>query len=137
MIISALVSVGVLFNLLSANITKWSNTLKQFVVKLPTNYLSVFDHFVGLALKGLSWIWSLNWALEIIEVSFYTLLLEAKFCKKTNLGFHENSRASYKLSLLNAWKVPVFGVFLDRIFPNLDRIRVETDLSVRLWTHFT
>ena len=40
-------------NPLSANLTKWSNTLKQFVGKLPTNYLSVFDHFVGLALKGL------------------------------------------------------------------------------------
>ena len=38
---------------LSAKLTKWSNTLKQFVVKLPTNCLSVFDHFVGLALKGL------------------------------------------------------------------------------------
>ena len=38
---------------LSANITKWSNTLKQFVDKLPTNCLSVFDHFVGLTLKGL------------------------------------------------------------------------------------
>ena len=31
----------------------WSNTLKQFIVKLLTNYLSVFDYFVGLALKGL------------------------------------------------------------------------------------
>ena len=31
-------------NPLSANPTKWSNTL---------NCLSVFDHFVGLALKGL------------------------------------------------------------------------------------
>ena len=39
------------FNPLSANITNWSNTLKQFVAKLLTNYLSVFDHFVGLALK--------------------------------------------------------------------------------------
>ena len=38
---------------LIANITKWSNTLKQFVGKLPTNCLSVFDHFEGLALKGL------------------------------------------------------------------------------------
>ena len=38
---------------LSANITKWSHTHKQFVGKLPTNRLSVFDHFVGLALKGL------------------------------------------------------------------------------------
>ena len=42
------------FNPLSAKITKWSKKkLKQFVGKLPTNYLSVFDHFVGLALKGL------------------------------------------------------------------------------------
>ena len=40
-------------NPLSANPTKSSNTLKQFVGKLPTNCLSVFDHFVILALKGL------------------------------------------------------------------------------------
>ena len=40
-------------NSLSANFTKWSNTLKQFVGKLPTNRLNMFDHFVGLALKGL------------------------------------------------------------------------------------
>ena len=39
-------------NPLSANITKWANTLKHD--KLPTNCLSVFDHFVGLALKGLN-----------------------------------------------------------------------------------
>ena len=42
------------FNPLSANPTKWSNTLKQFVGNLPTNCLSVFDHFMNLALKGLS-----------------------------------------------------------------------------------
>ena len=41
-------------NPLSAIPTKWSNTLKQFVGKLPTNCLSVFDHFAGLVLKGLS-----------------------------------------------------------------------------------
>ena len=41
------------FNPLSAKFIKWSNTLKQFVGKLPTNCLSVFDHFMGLALKGL------------------------------------------------------------------------------------
>ena len=40
-------------NPLNANPTKWSNTLKQFVDNLPTNCLSVFDHFVKLALKGL------------------------------------------------------------------------------------
>ena len=39
------------FDPLSANFTKWSNTLKQFVEKLPTNCLSVSDHFLGLALK--------------------------------------------------------------------------------------
>ena len=42
-----------ILNPLSANFTKWSNALKQFVGNLPTNYLSVFDHFVRLALKGL------------------------------------------------------------------------------------
>ena len=36
---------------LSVNPTKWSDTLKLFVSNLPTNCLSVFGHFVGLALK--------------------------------------------------------------------------------------
>ena len=40
---------AVAVNPLSANTTKWSNTLK-----LPTNCLSVFDYFVILALKGLT-----------------------------------------------------------------------------------
>ena len=42
-------------NPLNANPTKLSNTLKQFVGNLPTNCLSVFDHFMKLALKGLSY----------------------------------------------------------------------------------
>ena len=41
-------------NPLSANPTKWSKTLKQFVNKLPTSCLSLFDRFVELSLKGLS-----------------------------------------------------------------------------------
>ena len=57
----------ILLNPLSANLTKWSNTLKQFVGKLPTNCLSVFDHFVGLALKGLTFDFSRH------EVFSYTL----------------------------------------------------------------
>ena len=40
-------------NPLSTNLTKWSHMFKQFVGKLPTNFLNVFDHFVGLALKEL------------------------------------------------------------------------------------
>ena len=38
---------------LSAHPTKWSNTLIQFVGNLPTKFLSVFEHFVGLVCKGL------------------------------------------------------------------------------------
>ena len=36
----------------SANPAELSNTLKQFLGKLLTNCLGMFDHFVGLALKG-------------------------------------------------------------------------------------
>ena len=39
---------------LSVNRTKRSNTLKQFVSNLPTNCFSVFEHFVGLAFKWLT-----------------------------------------------------------------------------------
>ena len=42
------------FNPLSAKLREWPNTLKQFVSNFPTNCLSVFGHFVGLALKGLN-----------------------------------------------------------------------------------
>ena len=41
---------------LSVNLTKWSNTLKQFVIEQPMNFLSVFDHFMRLALKRLKWL---------------------------------------------------------------------------------
>ena len=37
-----------------ANPTKWSNTLIQFVGNLPTNCVSVCDHFVRLALTSLT-----------------------------------------------------------------------------------
>ena len=40
-------------NPLSDNPTKWSNTLKQFDGNLLMNCLSVFYHFVKLALEGL------------------------------------------------------------------------------------
>ena len=45
---------SVRFNPISANPTQLSNTLKQFVSKMQTNCLSVLDHFVGFAIKGLS-----------------------------------------------------------------------------------
>ena len=39
------------FNPLSANFTKWPNTLKQFVRNLSPNCLSVFDHICGIGAK--------------------------------------------------------------------------------------
>ena len=48
-----MVSFSIVINPLSANPTKWLNTLKEFVGNLPMNCLSVFDNFVILALKGL------------------------------------------------------------------------------------
>ena len=50
---SIMVIVALWFNPLSANPTKCSSSIKQLIGNLPTNCLSVFDHFVGLALKGL------------------------------------------------------------------------------------
>ena len=53
---------------LYASPIKWSNTPK-ICPPLPMNCLSVFDHFVGLALKGLrfcesSLLWTFDWGLN-------------------------------------------------------------------------
>ena len=53
-------------NPLSANFTKWLNTLKQFAGNLPANCLSVFGHFVGLAFKGLRNILKSKWPLMVL-----------------------------------------------------------------------
>ena len=55
----------------SANPTKWSNTLKQFVCNLPTNCLSAFDHFVKLALKELR----LDYSAKLASFKFQILHL--------------------------------------------------------------
>ena len=59
---SRLVKASLITYPLSANPTKWSNTFKQFAGKLQANCLSLFNHFVGLALKEstLSYITSKN-----------------------------------------------------------------------------
>ena len=87
-------------NPLSNNITKWSNTLTQFVGKLPTNCLGVFDHFVGLALEelrlGISEVYERRWtshhycyrvdALYNFFISFWVPVnrLRAKACSIPN-----------------------------------------------------
>ena len=60
-------------NPLSVKITKWSNTLKQFVGNLPKNCLSVFDHFVGLALTGLK------------HIVYYSKETSTPILKRTNV----------------------------------------------------
>ena len=57
---------------LNANPEKWPNTLKQIVGNLPTICLSVFDHFMSLALKGLSTMTYFGVA-EIIPVMFFKM----------------------------------------------------------------
>ena len=65
--------VGQAINPLSANPEKWSNTLKQIVSNLPTICLSVFDHFMNLAFKGLI---ALKKIFLDIYLSKYVLVLE-------------------------------------------------------------
>ena len=72
---------------LSANPTKWSNTLKQLVGKLRAN-LSVFDHFVKLVLKG---------------SVFFTLCYYCFYLIKTNLlvYFHPQPTTKFILYIEN------------------------------------
>ena len=75
---------------LSANFPKWSNTLKQFVGKFPTNCLSVFDHFVALARKGLtskskSKIKTSNSPKLLLILKTFSILLKKKELWKINI----------------------------------------------------
>ena len=56
--------------------------------KKPTNYLSVFDHFLGLAFKGL--ITRLVGCL-FLTVSYYGQSKEHKFCQKGSNSFTDTS----------------------------------------------
>ena len=66
---------NIYFNPLGAKITKWSNTLKQFVRKLPATCLSVFDHSVGLALNDLNDLttWVNDLFLTLPKISIFNL----------------------------------------------------------------
>ena len=56
---------------------KWSNTLKQFVGKWLTDYLSLVDHFVKLALKGLALLYFHGLAFSVqVEPETHVSLLE-------------------------------------------------------------
>ena len=108
-------------NPFSANPTKWSNTPKQFVGNLPTNCLSVFDHFVGLTLKGLiqnlgngivflvwnvtghsiffSWLWKFSqfWYGNVqIELSFFLLHCSKSFLIHWSLYLGDTSKFGFQ-----------------------------------------
>ena len=69
-------------NPLSANPTKWSNELQQFVGILPTNSLSVFDHFVRLVLKGLkSIIYRIQFTITKTITTIYDIRTVFKFSR--------------------------------------------------------
>ena len=106
-------------NPLSTNPTKWSKIL-QFVGNLPTNCLSVFDHIVGLALKGLRYFGQqtiairiigkyLIWSVKIIQhekhFSWKTIwpfaLLWSSFFRKTKEDLELVSLPHF---LLNFWR---------------------------------
>ena len=53
---------------LIVNPTKWSNTLKQFFDKLPTNCLIVFDHFMKLVLTGLNGVFYQTWFKILMDI---------------------------------------------------------------------
>ena len=69
-------------NPFSANLAKWSNTLEQFIGNLPTNCLSVFDHFVILALKGLKY--SITVQYQILSMTYRNMVFDqtdkSKYC---------------------------------------------------------
>ena len=61
-----------LFNPLSANSTKWTNT--QTIRRLlQTDCLSVLDHFVGLALKGLYFRETIRYGHTVVCCNFFFL----------------------------------------------------------------
>ena len=86
-------------NPLSAKLTKWLNTLKQFVGKLPTNCLSVFGHFMRLVLKGLI-VWPVygNQILIYLNISIFYLCSQCSR-SKFNFLFQLSSYATKKVFL--------------------------------------
>ena len=87
-------------NPFSANFTKWSNTLKQFFGNLPTNCWSVFDHFVGLTLKGLiqRGFWVIPKILiDNLNKSFHGVIIIQFSTSSLNLKMLDKNEENYKI----------------------------------------
>ena len=81
---------------LSANPTKWSNTLKRFVGNLSINCFSLFYHFVGLSLKGLRFILQVILVCRILCLTYVIL---SAICY--HLGNFENVKKTHGGVLLS------------------------------------
>ena len=80
------------FNTLSANPTKWSNTLKQLVGNSRLIVWVCFDHFLGLALEGITF-------LELMKSSLWRFEPGFTFSLKNILtNFYKTKFDQYKIS---------------------------------------
>ena len=87
-------------NPLTVNSTKWSNTFKQ----LSTNYLSVFDHFVGKVLKELKAALPVTISEFIIKSLHHSIGLKRNSVYVTSKAinnFHKCIEVSLQLSLVS------------------------------------
>ena len=79
---------------------------------MPTNYLSVFDHFVGLALKGLNNFFNqrkMTWSHFIIQVTSNNIVLQ-KVAAPRPTNFRPLSKA------FKFWQFPDLTIL--RLFPD-------------------
>ena len=91
-------------NPLNANRTKWSNILKQFFGKLPTNCLSVFDHFVGLTIIRLTSNPQCPWQCCLMDGCYLSFIVQFVKCM-LNLCAVTIFKTSYCFSLSKFWKI--------------------------------
>ena len=89
-----------IFNSLCANFTKWSNTLKQFIGKLPTNCFSVFGHFVRLVLKELNSYLANWWCYKLDDLIYICLKFYHSLSPSLGLESTDPRPTSSKLLLL-------------------------------------
>ena len=92
---------------LSANPTKWSNTLKQFIGKLLTNCLSVSDHFPGLTLKWLKGFIDAHKFVNTRLLFYFTIRTQTLFlalAKQTAAGMQLKwKQNAQRTSVVNNW----------------------------------
>ena len=134
---------------LSANPKKLSNTPKQFVDSLPMNCLSLFDHFVGLALKGLSichfqcyrliwifWIFSdgLRFLISRWTCFFTIYLYDVRSLILTCSQFQQQQRIFFFFDL--SFRVVYFWNHCIKYITKLKEVTKTRNVSVSLLGHF-